>query len=246
MKTPRISPKGILRLSTAALLASLSACGSGESDLGRSVPPSSGQSQPDASQAPIEIDPQVEKEQLTALENKRLAFASGQIENNYHHKGLGYYHAAARRFLPHPYNQEKEGKWFVNGVWQDTMGPEPVAASAPDEETLAALENSLVTAAKSTTATTTAQPHYGSSGLSHALLAYAILQGNRNRYTPSNPGLVARSGQFAEDKFRSARSTSMAVPPPVPKPKYVSPSSTSSSTQRGLFGTRSRSIFSGS
>lgn len=242
---PTIYPNGILRLSTVALLASLAACGSGELEVSRSPMPGENQDTPP-------VDPK-EVELVKSLEAQAAKFASGKIDNNYHHAGLGYYHAAVNRFHEFPYNQEKDGQWYVNGTWQATKGPEPVEPSAPDVATLAALEQSLketeVVAAPVSGSGGTGTSHHGihhhhhGSGWSNALLAYWILRGNSHRYTPSNPGLMATRGAQVQNDFQQAkaRTTSrFSTGASTPKPVTTSTGNSSGTTKRGLFGSSSR------
>lgn len=244
---PTISPNGVLRLSTVALLASLASCGSGELEVPRSELP--GENQDFSSVDPIEL------ELVKAMEAQASKFATGKIENNYHLAGLGYYHAAVNRFHPHPYNLEKEGQWYVNGNWQATKGPEPIEPSAPDATTLAALEQSLQEAeptsapiASSGTNSTGIHHHHHSSGWSNALLAYWILRGNSHRYTPANPGFIASRGAQLQNSFQQAKSRTTArysTGASTPRPVTTSPGSGGNS-KRGLFGSSSRSSSSGS
>ena len=242
---PTISPNGVLRLSTVALLASLAACGSGELEVNRSPMPGENQDS-----API--DPK-EVELVKSIEAQAAKFASGKIDNNYHHDGLGYYHAAVNRFHEHPYNQEKDGQWYVNGTWQTAKGPEPVEPSAPDAATLAALEQSLresevVAAPASGTGGTTGTGnhythHHHGSGWSNALLAYWILRGNSHRYTPTDPGFMARRGAQVQNDFQQAkaRTTSrFATGASTPRPVTTSSGNSDGTTKRGLFGSSSR------
>lgn len=242
---PTISPNGVLRLSTVALLASLAACGSGELEVNRSPMPGESQDIPP-------VDPK-EVELVKSIEAQAAKFASGKIDNNYLHAGLGYYHAAVNRFHEHPYNMEKDGAWYVNGIWQATKGPEPVEPSAPDAATLAALEESLketevVAAPVSGSGSSTGTGHHYTnhhhgSGWSNALLAYWILRGNSHRYTPANPGLMATRGAQIQNDFQQAkaRTTSrFSTGASAPKPISTSTGNSSGTTKRGLFGSSSR------
>jgi hypothetical protein len=153
---------------------------------------------------------------LAAFDQRKAIFESGKIENNFHLEKLGYYHANAHRFFPHAYQEEKDGKWFVDGEWRDQRGAEAVEPSTPNVETLAALEKLLVEqpapASGSSSSSMPMQmgmPHTGffggHFGWTDALLTYMVLSGNRNQYTPMQPGILSQRGSFMQRQMSESR-----------------------------------------
>ncbi len=61
--------------------------------------------------------------QIEKLDSEKSKLIKGEVANNFHIPRVGYYHAEARNFFEHPYGFEQDGRYFINGVWQD----QPVA-----------------------------------------------------------------------------------------------------------------------
>jgi len=58
--------------------------------------------------------------------------AGVEYPNNYHVMGVGYYHAAAQRWFPHPWNEYREGRgYYWNGSWNTTPDQRMVLKSTP-------------------------------------------------------------------------------------------------------------------
>lgn len=64
--------------------------------------------------------------QIEKLDSEKSKLIKGEVANNFHIRQVGYYHAEARNFFGHPYGFEQDGRYFINGVWQD----QPAADSA--------------------------------------------------------------------------------------------------------------------
>src|ERR1041385_7973732 len=55
-----------------------------------------------------------------------------EYPNNHHDMGVGYYHAAAQRWFPHPWNEYREGRgYYWNGTWNATPDQGIVLKSTP-------------------------------------------------------------------------------------------------------------------
>src|ERR1043166_7695253 len=55
-----------------------------------------------------------------------------EYPNNHHVMGVGYYHAASQRWLPHPWNEYREGRgYYWNGMWNPTPDQKMVSKSTP-------------------------------------------------------------------------------------------------------------------
>lgn len=215
---PNLTPTGILRWSTTVLALSLVGCDSNVKHV-MADPNAPETSSPELSkELTKELSPE-EKEKIKALaafDQRKAVFESGKIENNFHLEKLGYYHANAHRFFPHAYQEEKDGKWFVDGEWRDQRGVETVEPSTPNVETLAALEKLLVEQpAPASGSSSSSMPmqmgmHHngffgGHFGWSDALLTYMVLSGNRHQYTPMQPGLLSQRGSFMQQQMSKSR-----------------------------------------
>ena len=56
-----------------------------------------------------------------------------EFPNNHHILGVGYYHAASKRWYPHPWNEYREDRgYYWNGEWNQTPDQRMVAKSTPD------------------------------------------------------------------------------------------------------------------
>ena len=55
-----------------------------------------------------------------------------EYPNNHHVMGVGYYHAAALRWLPHPWNEYREGRgYYWKGTWNSAPDQNMVLKSTP-------------------------------------------------------------------------------------------------------------------
>jgi hypothetical protein len=56
-----------------------------------------------------------------------------EYPNNQHVLGVGYYHAASRRWFPQPWNEYREDRgYYWNGTWNPGPDQRMVAKSTPD------------------------------------------------------------------------------------------------------------------
>lgn len=177
-----IRPGGILRWSTACILAgSLSSCDR-------------------RSQVVTEKDAEMAESQLMIekLDTEKEKLLRGEVSQNFHIPRVGYYHADARRFFPHPYGYEQDGKFFINGEWKDQSVPAIAAASHPTAEALEhvqkVLEEEQATAGNNGDSTNTNQGHSGGFGMGNMLMMYWLLSGNRGMFSPG-AGFQNASGQ---------------------------------------------------
>ena len=212
---PNLSPTGILRWSTTILALSLVSCDSKVKHV-MADPSSADQASPALTPPELSQEESEKLKALAAFDQRKAIFESGKIENNFHLEKLGYYHANAHRFFPHAYQEEKDGKWFVDGEWRDQRGAEAVEPSTPNVETLAALEKLLVEQpAPASGSSSSSMPmqmgmHHngffgGHFGWTDALLTYMVLSGNRNQYTPMQPGILSQRGSFMQREMSESR-----------------------------------------
>ncbi|WP_035615282.1 hypothetical protein [Haloferula sp. BvORR071] len=170
-----IRPAGILCWSTACLIAGL-----GLSGCERSYTATAQDEQMAKTQKEIE--------QMDAL---KKTLTAGDVPNNFKLEGVGYYHAGAHDFFPEPYGTARDGKWFMNGVWQTTPPPvEEIPPSRPSPEALkkvlAALEKEQKEDEQGGSGGgTIVHNHHSGFGMGNALLMYWMLSGNRNSFTPT-------------------------------------------------------------
>jgi hypothetical protein len=175
-------PGGILRWSTVCILASgaagLSSCDSSVDYVA---------TEKDAEMAKTQT--QIEK-----LDSEKAKLMTGEVTNNFHIAKVGYYHADVRDFFEHPYGFEKDGRYFINGVWQDEAVVETTASSRPSPEALKKVEAALEQEQKVAGNSTTVHHHGGGFGMGNALMMYWLLSGNRGSFFPGN-GFNQASGQ---------------------------------------------------
>lgn len=197
-----IRPGGILRWSTACILA-----GTGLSGCDRGYVATAKDQQMAEAQKRIE--------EIDAGKSKLM---SGMVPNNFHLEGVGYYHAASRDFFEHPYGFSDTRGWFVNGRWELNPGPDLVADSAPSPEALKKVEAVLekeqqALAGQSPSATT---PGHGF-GMGNALMMYWLLAGNRGGFVPGagfrNADRQAAGWQRSVDNQRMAVNSHAAANP---------------------------------
>lgn len=193
---------------------------------------------------------QAEIDQLDAQRQKLLR---GIVENNFELENVGFYHAAARKFYSTRYNEQRDGKWFVNGNWQDTKGIEPVDPSRPDEETLKQLESVFLKEKNEWEQMAhsggggTVHHHHHSSGLGTGLMMYWLLSSNRGHY-PMSSGFqqstpMANGWQNQmENQRQTVRSYAQSNPgysSLVAQSKASGKPVTTGTSVRGGFGSRS-------
>ena len=173
---PTLRPGGILRWSTACILAgTLAGCDRGVRYVA---------TEKDAEMA--EAQTQIEK-----MDSEKSRLTKGEVANNFHIPRVGYYHAEARNFYQHPYGFEQDGRFFINGEWQAQPVAENIASSRPTPEALKKVEAALEEEQK-----TASNPQQQGSGfgMGNALMMYWLLAGNRGMFSPGN-GFRQASGQ---------------------------------------------------
>lgn len=190
---------GILQLSTWLILAggtaSLMSCDSSERQ---------------AMQARASYESE-SKRLIEELDGQRQQLLSGEVPNNFHIPGIGYYHAGAHDFYEHSYNFQRDGKWFANNAWLDQAGPENVPASRPSPEALRRIDETLDKQQQGLDATAAQAAHYqhqatAGPGLGSSLMMFWLLSGNRGFFSPG-PGFTS-FGQRApmwESRYREQR-----------------------------------------
>ncbi len=175
-----LRPDGILKWSTACILAGgvvgLTSCDRGVTHV---------ITEKDVEMAETELH-------LEKMDSERQRLTRGEVRNNFPLEGLGYYHAEAKDFYQHPFNFSQDGKYFVNGEWQDEPGLEMVASSKPTPETLKKVEAALEKEqAQNGSSERSGQ---GGFGMGNALMMYWLLAGNRGTFAPG-AGFRQASGQ---------------------------------------------------
>jgi hypothetical protein len=204
--TASIRPGGILRWSTACLLAGvgLSSCDRGY------VATAKDQQMAEAQQ------------RIESLDASKATLMAGEVPNNFHLEGVGYYHAAVGDFFPHRYGFADERGWFVNGVWELNPGPDEVAASRPLPDALkkveAALEKEQQLAGGAVSGASPAAATQGQGfGMGNALMMYWLLAGNRGLFSPGagfrNADGRAGGWQRSVDSQRAAVNSHAAANP---------------------------------
>lgn len=172
-----LRPGGILRWSTACILAgSLASCDRGVRHVA---------TEQDVEMAETQV--QIEK-----LDGEKAKLMEGEVTNNFNIPRVGYYHAEAHEFYEHPYGYSQDGRYFVNGVWQDEVVAESLASSRPSPAALKKVEAALEEEQK--VASTTQSGSGGGFGMGNALMMYWLLAGNRGMFSPGN-GFRNASGQ---------------------------------------------------
>lgn len=202
------------------------------------------------------------QKKLDAVDSEKSRLMSGEVANNFELPGVGFYHAEVRDFFPHPFGHEKDGKWYVNGLWQDyAPGEAHVTASKPTPEALKKVELALEreqeliakeSSGSSSTSTTTQHHH---SGFGSALMMFWLLSGNRGGFSPGAGFRQAESqtGRWQQglDRDRQAVSSYASSNPGyrrmVDQSKASGKPVTAGNSVRGGFGsssgTKSKSSF---
>ncbi|GAA5132073.1 hypothetical protein JIN84_07605 [Luteolibacter yonseiensis] len=168
-----LRPGGILRWSTACILAgTLSSCERSYVATEKDV-------------EMADIQARIEK-----LDGIKSSLTSGEVTNNFHIPGVGYYHAEIGRFLEHPYGFVKDGLHYINGEWEYFARESTVAASHPTAKALRQVEMALEEEQKNTALPQ--NQHQGGLGMGNALMMYWLLSGNRGAYTSGSGFQQAR------------------------------------------------------
>lgn len=178
MKTKRSTsatarPNGILRWSTLCVLAgSLASCEREDSYTFTET---------DAAMAKLQSG-------IDKLDSQQALLKAGEVSNNFQIEGVGYYHAAVNQFYPQEYNLLADGRYFVDGSWQNHPGPEYVAPSRPSPEALKKVDAALTLARKEDEKSggnpSTTQHQGGGFSGTNMLLMYMLLSGNRGLFSP--------------------------------------------------------------
>lgn len=192
---------------------------------------------------------------IDALDAQKAKLMNGEVANNFNLPGVGYYHAEARDFFENPYGFKKDGRWYVNGKWQDQAVTETtVAASRPTPNALkkveAALEREqklIAEQEKKSGGSTTNNSNHGP-GIGSALMMYWLISGNRGSYSPGpgfqRAGSQASSWQRGVDEQRRTVSAHAAANPGYSRMVEQSRSSGSpvkaGQSVRGGFGSSSK------
>ncbi len=160
-----IRPGGILFWSTACILTG------GLASCDRSV--THVISEKDAEMAETEL--KIEK-----LDSEKSVLQQGEVSHNFHIDKVGYYHADARDFFPHPHGFEQDGRYYANGVWSEQPVLATLERSKPTPEALAKVEKALEE--EQTAAAPSSHGH--GFGMGNALMMYWLLSGSRGSFFP--------------------------------------------------------------
>ena len=197
------------------------------------------------------------QKKLDAVDSEKSRLMSGEVSNNFELAGVGYYHAEARDFFPYPFGHQQDGKWYVNGRWQEyPPGEVHVSSSRPTPEALKKVELALAREqeliAKENSGTpggspTTVQHHH--SGFGSALMMYWLLSVNRGFFSPGSGFRQAESqaGRWQQgmDRDRQTVSSYASSNPGyrrmVDQSKATGRPVTAGNSVRGGFGSSSRS-----
>jgi hypothetical protein len=198
-------PNGILRWSTLCVLAGgLASC---EKQDGYTF------TEKDAAMANLQSG-------IDKLDSQHALLKAGEVSNNFHMEGVGYYHARRHEFFPQQYNlRANDGRYFVDGSWLAQPGPDNVPPSRPSPEALQKVDAALTAARKEEEKSggTTANNGGGMFSGTNMLLMYMLLSGNRGLFSPGagfqqtdrNPTDVNRR---AADERRTAAGHASANP----------------------------------
>ena len=182
---------------------------------------------------------------------------SGEVANNFHIAGVGYYHANKNDFFDYPYNFERDGRWFIDGVWDNFPSYAEVPASRPSKEALKKVDDALTLAQQkehpaTSSGSTTVYNNYdsgGGIGAGNMLMMYWLLSGNRGFFSPgpgfqqagnNMDGLRRRVDQERET-VRSHASSSSGYRSAYQQSRSSGSSVRSGQSVRGGFGSSSSS-----
>jgi len=186
-----INPNGILRWSTLCILAALPGCNN-----------------------PVATDKDVamaeNQAQIEQLDREQAKLLNGEIPNNFYLPKLGYYHANAKDFFENPYGMERDGKYYIDGMWQDAaVADYEGGPTRPTPEALKKIELALEQEQKAEQEAEQAQNTNNRSSYHGGanLMMYWLIFGNRNTYTPG-PGFQQASTRIGvwEQNLASQRS----------------------------------------
>jgi hypothetical protein len=197
---------------------------------------------------------------LDELDAQKSRLMNGELANNFELPGVGFYHAEARDFFPYRHGFEKDGKWYVNGVWQDTPVAEArVASSRPTPEALKKVELALareqeLLAKSNATTGSSSTTHQHHSGFGNALMMYWLLSGSRGFFSPGAgfQQATAQSGRWQQgvDQARQTVAGHAAANPGYSRMVAQSKASgvpvRAGQSVRGGFGSGSSRVSSGS
>ena len=161
---------------------------------------------------------------IVALDAQKAKLTNGEVENNFNLPGVGYYSAAARDFFEHPDGYQQDGRWFVNGEWRDQPQAEAtVTASRPTPEALKKVEDALgreqqlLASQEKGVLGTAGNPSNPGLGFGSALMMYWLISGNRGSYRPGagfqQAGPQAQVWQRGIDEQRRSVSAYAAANP---------------------------------
>jgi hypothetical protein len=230
-------PGGMLRWSTMCILAGGAA---GLSSCDRGV---------DYVATEMDAEMAQKQTQVEKLDAEKAKLMNGEVTHNFHIPKVGYYHADVHDFFEHPYGFEKEGRYFINGVWQDEPATETMASSKPSPAALKKVEAALEEEQQVAQNPSSVHHHHGGFGMGNALMMYWLLSGNRGSFSPGN-GFRQASGQAGNwqrgvDQQRSDVNRYAAANPGyqrmVQQSKASGRSVTPGQSVRGGFGTSQRS-----
>lgn len=241
-RTATIRPAGVLCWSTACLIAGLGLSGC----------------ERQSTYTATAKDEEMAKTQknVEQLDKLRTTLTGGEVPNNFHLEGVGYYHAGAHDFFPEAFGTARDGKYFVNGMWQ--ANPPPVEEIPPSRPTPDALKKVLAALEKEqkeeqqtagTGGTVHHHHHRSGFGVTEGLLMYWMLSGNRNSFTPT-PGFHSAAAQAPawqsqidrdRENVRSYASSNPGYRRAVEESKASGGTVRSGQTVRGGFGGSSSS-----
>jgi hypothetical protein len=125
----------------------------------------------------------VQQAQVEKLDTEKSKLIRGEVSHNFKIEQVGYYHAGARDFFEHPYGFERQGRYFINGVWQDESVTEVLTESRPSHEALKKIDQILENE-QGAASHSASQPMSGGFGMGNYLMMYWLLSGNTGRFSP--------------------------------------------------------------
>lgn len=127
--------------------------------------------------------------EIDKLDAQRTQLVSGEVPNNFFLENLGHYHAGAHSFFTPAYNESRDGKYFVDGVWQESRGPTDVPPSRPSMDALIKIDAALAKVQEKMKSQTSAanvanqsSHNGGGMGMGSMLMMYWMLSGNRGMF----------------------------------------------------------------
>jgi len=164
-----IRPNGILRWSTACIL-----FGGGLGGCNRDYVVTEKDSKMAEVQSRIEV-----------LDSQKALLQNGEVANNFHIPGVGYYHADVHDFFEHSYGLARDERFFVDGEWGFEPGSETVLPSRPSPEALKKVDDALAREQELAKSNGGSQVnHHHGGGMGNMLMMYWLLSGNRGMFSP--------------------------------------------------------------